>query len=68
MSKTPDRGVEKLLCGAACSNAAHKEALRKRLLSGMQALELADLALVAGGLSEAFILPDDWPDKETSHA
>ena len=34
----------------------------------MQALELADLALVAGGLSEAFIPPDDWPDKETSHA
>ena len=30
-------------------------------------LKLDDLAMVAGGLNEPFISPEDWSDKDTSH-
>ena len=62
MSKAPNRDVEALLRGAAFPNPAHKEALRGRLFNDMQALALDDLALVAGGLGEPFVPPEDWTD------
>lgn len=62
MSKASDRDVETLLRGAAFLNPAHKEALRGRLFGDMQTLELDDLALVAGGLTEPFVSPEAWPD------
>ena len=61
MSDIHDRDMEKLLRGAAFSNPAHKEALRARLFGDMQALELDDLALVAGGLTTDRFQPEDWP-------
>ena len=64
MSKASDRDIEELLRGAAYSNPAHKEALRGRLFGDMQTLELDDLAMVAGGLSESFVLPEDWPNEQ----
>ena len=62
MSEASDRDVEALLRGAAFPNPAHKEALRGRLFGDMQTLELDDLALVAGGLTEPFVSPEAWPD------
>ncbi len=64
MNKTSDRDVETLLRGAAFPNPAHKEALRGRLFGDMQTLELDDLALAAGGLTEPFVPPETWPDRE----
>lgn len=64
MSKAHDRDIEELLRGAAFPNPAHKETLRARLFGDMQTLELDDLALVAGGLTEPFVLPEDRPDEE----
>ena len=64
MNKTSDRDVETLLRSAAFPNPAHKETLRSRLFGDMQTLALDDLALVAGGLTEPFVLPEDRPDKE----
>ena len=68
MSKVHDRDIEELLRGAAFPNPAHKEALRARLFGDMQTLELDDLALVAGGLNEPFVSPEDWPDTEQKGA
>ena len=67
MRKPPDRDVEALLRDANFANPAHKEALRKRLFVDGTELELDDLAMVAGGLNEPFISPEDWSDKDTSH-
>lgn len=67
MSKASDRDVETLLHSAAFPNPAHKEALRERLFGDMQTLELDELALVAGGLTEPFVPPEDRPDKEMRH-
>lgn len=67
MRKPPDRDVEALLRDANFANPAHKEALRKRLFADGTELELDDLAMVAGGLNEPFISPEDWSDKDTSH-
>ena len=67
MRKPPDRDVEALLRDANFANPAHKEALRKRLFADGTELELVDLAMVAGGLNEPFISPEDWSDKDTSH-
>ncbi len=64
MSKASDQDVETLLRSAAFPNPAHKEALRGRLFHDMQALALDDLALVAGGLTEPFVPPEAWPDRE----
>lgn len=64
MSKVHDRDIEELLRGAAFPNPAHKEALRGRLFGDMQTLELDDLALAAGGLTEPFVPPETWPDRE----
>ena len=68
MSKASDRDVETLLHSAAFPNPAHKEALRQRLFCDGAELELDDLALVAGGLTEPFVPPEAWPDKEMRHA
>jgi len=68
MSKASDRDVEALLHSAAFPNPAHKEALRQRLFGDEAELELDDLALVAGGLTESFVPPEAWTDKETRHA
>ena len=68
MSKASDRDVEAMLRDANFSNLVHKEALRQRLFSDGAELELDDLALVAGGLTEPFVSPEAWPDKETRHA
>lgn len=62
MSKAPERDAEALLRGAAFPNPAHKEALRQRLSGDGAELELDDLALVAGGLGEPFVPPEDWTD------
>ena len=62
MSKTSDRDVETLLHSAAFPNPAHKEALRGRLFGDMQTLELDDLALAAGGLTEPLVPPEAWTD------
>lgn len=64
MRKPPDQDVEALLRGAAFPNPAHKEALRGRLFGDGAALDLDDLALVAGGLTEPLVPPETWPDKE----
>ena len=64
MNKAPERDMETLLRGAAFSNPAHKEALRARLFGDMHTLELDDLALVAGGQTEPFVLPEDRPGEE----
>lgn len=68
MSKAPERDMETLLHSAAFPNPAHKEALRQRLFGDGAELEPDDLALVAGGLTEPFVSPEAWPDKETRHA
>ena len=62
MSEASDRDVETLLRSAAFPNPAHKEALRGRLFGDMQTLELDDLALAAGGLTEPFVSQEAWPD------
>ena len=62
MRKPPDRDVEALLRSAAFSNPVHKDALRQRLFGDGAALDLDDLALVAGGLTEPFVPPEAWPD------
>ena len=62
MRKPPNRDVEALLRSAAFSNPVHKEALRQRLFGDGAALDLDDLALVAGGLTEPFVSPEAWPD------
>lgn len=67
MSISHKQDLEELLRSAAISNPAHKEALRKRLFGDSTELELEDLAMVAGGLNEPFISPEDWSDKDTSH-
>ena len=67
MSKAHDRDVETLLRGAAFPNPAHKEALRQRLFGDEAELELDDLALAAGGLTEPLVPPETWPEKEISH-
>lgn len=64
MNKPSDRNVEALLRGAAFSNPAHKEALRGRLFSDEAELDLDDLALVAGGLTEPFVPTEDWSDTQ----
>lgn len=64
MSKASDRDIEELLRGAAFPNPTHKEALRARLFGDMHTLELDDLALVAGGQTEPFVLPEDRPGEE----
>ena len=64
MNKTSDRDAEELLRGAAFPNPAHKEALRQRLFGDGAALDLDDLALVAGGLTEPLVPPEAWPDRE----
>ena len=63
MSNTHGRDVEQLLCGAAFSNPAHKEALRARLFGDMQVLEPDDLALVAGGMMTGRFQLEDWPEE-----
>ena len=68
MSKAHDRDVETLLRGAAFPNPTHKEALRARLFGDGAELELDDLALAAGGLTEPFVPSEDRPDKEMRHA
>lgn len=68
MSKAHDRDIEELLRGAAFPNPAHKETLRGRLFGDMQTLELDDLALAAGGLTESLAPPEAWTDKEMRHA
>ena len=68
MSKAHDRDIEELLRSAAFPNPAHKEALWQRLFGDGAELELDDLALVAGGLTEPFVSPEAWPDKEMRHA
>ena len=62
MRKPPDRDVEALLRSAAFSNPVHKDALRQRLFGDGAALDLDDLALVAGGLAEPFVPPEAWTD------
>lgn len=62
MSEASDRDVETLLHSAAFPDPAHKEALRQRLFGDGAALDLDDLALVAGGLAEPFVPPEDWTD------
>lgn len=64
MNKTSERDMEKLLRGAAFSSPAHKEALRERLFGDMQVLELDELALVAGGLTEPFVPPEARTDEQ----
>ena len=56
--------METLLRSAAFPNPAHKEALRQRLFGDGAELELDDLALVAGGLTEPLVPPEAWPDRE----
>jgi len=67
MIKVHNRDIEELLRDADFSNSTHKEALCKRLFGDGTELELDDLAMVAGGLNEPFISPEDWLDKDTSH-
>lgn len=62
--KKEAQDVEALLRGAAFPNPAHKEALRQRLFGDGAALDLDDLALVAGGLTEPLVPPEAWPDRE----
>ena len=62
MRKPPDRDVEALLRSAAFSNPVHKDALRQRLFGDGAALDLDDLALVAGGLNLPFVPPEAWTD------
>lgn len=62
MSKAHDRDIEELLRSAAFPNPAHKEALRQRLFGDGAALDLDDLALVAGGLTEPLVPSEAWPD------
>lgn len=68
MRKPPDRDVEALLRNAAFSNPVHKDALRQRLFGDGAALDLDDLALVAGGLTEPLVPPEAWPDREQKGA
>ena len=68
MNKISDRDMETLLRSAAFPNPAHKEALRQRLFGDGAELELDDLALAAGGLTEPLVPPEAWPDKEMRHA
>ena len=67
MIKVHNRDIEELLRDADFSNSTHKEALHKCLFGEGTELELDDLAMVAGGLNEPFISPEDWSDKDTSH-
>ena len=67
MSKASDRDIEELLRSAAFPNPAHKEALRQRLFGDGAELELDDLALAAGGLTEPLVPPEAWPEKVISH-
>ena len=62
MRKPPDRDVEALLRDANFANPAHKEALRQRLFGDGAELELDDLALAAGGLTEPLVPPEAWTD------
>ena len=62
MSKASDRDVETLLHSAAFPNPVHKEALRQRLFGDEAALDLDDLAIVAGGLTEPLVSQEAWPD------
>ena len=62
MRKPPDRDVEALLRSAAFSNPVHKDALWQRLFGDEAELELDDLALAAGGLTEPFVSQEAWPD------
>ena len=62
--KKEAQDVEALQRSAVFSNPVHKEARHTRLFGEMQTLELDDLAMVAGGLSEPFVLPEEWPDEE----
>ena len=62
MNKASDRDAEALLRSAAFPNPAHKEALRQRLFGDGAELELDDLALVAGGLTEPLVPPEAWTD------
>ena len=62
MRKPTDRDVEALLRSAAFSNPVHKDALRQRLFGDEAELELDDLALAAGGLTEPFVSQEAWPD------
>ena len=63
-NKIEAQDVETMLRGASLSNPAYKEALRARLFGDMQTLEIDDLALVAGGLNESFVPPEDWLKEE----
>lgn len=63
MNKAPERDMEQLLRSTAFSSPAHKKALRERLFGDMQALELDDLAMVAGGVTVDRFQPEDWPEK-----
>lgn len=67
MIKAHNRDIEELLRDADFSNSTHKEALHKRLFGEGTELKLDDLAMVAGGLNEPFISPEDWSDKDMSH-
>lgn len=62
MRKPPDRDVEALLRSAAFSNPVHKDALRQRLFGDEAELEPDDLALVAGGLTDPILPPEDRSD------
>lgn len=62
--KKEAQDVEALLRGAAFPNPAHKEALRQRLFGDGAALDLDDLALVAGDLTEPLVPSEAWPDRE----
>ena len=62
MRKPPDRDVEALLRSVAFSNPVHKDALWQRLFGDEAELELDDLALAAGGLTEPFVSQEAWPD------
>jgi len=62
MRKPTDRDVEALLRSTAFSNPVHKDALRQRLFGDEAELDLDDLAMVAGGLTEPFVSPEAWPD------
>lgn len=62
MRKPTDRDVEALLRSAAFSNPVHKDALRQRLFGDEAELEPDDLALVAGGLTDPILPPEDRSD------
>ena len=58
MSNTPERDMEKLLCGGAFSNPLHKEALRARLFDDARELSPDELMGVTGGA--ALPTPEGW--------